>query len=65
MTAIAVARGTVDTARRISAAIAGPAAAEVDRDARFPHEAINALREEGLLGVLVPQHLGGAGRRHR
>ena len=61
MTAIAVARGPVDTARRIGAAIAGPAADEVDRDARFPHEAIAALREEGLLGALVPQHFGGQG----
>ena len=61
MTAIAVARGSIDTARRISAAVAGPAADEVDRDARFPHEAIAALREEGLLGALVPRHFGGQG----
>ncbi|MCU1487503.1 MAG: acyl-CoA dehydrogenase, partial [Actinomycetia bacterium] len=34
---------------------------EVDRDARFPIEAITALREEGLLGLLVPAALGGEG----
>jgi acyl-CoA dehydrogenase len=34
---------------------------EVDRDARFPHEAIGALRDEGLLGLLVPGELGGEG----
>ena len=41
--------------------MAGPAADAVDREARFPHEAIAALREERLLGVLVPSELGGRG----
>jgi acyl-CoA dehydrogenase len=44
-----------------AAAEAEAHADEVDRDARFPHEAIDALREEGLLGVLVPEALGGEG----
>ena len=34
---------------------------EVDRDARFPHETINALREAGALGAYVPERLGGGG----
>ena len=51
----------VDTVRRISRDVAGPAAASVDRDGRFPHEAIDALKAEGLLSAFVPQHLGGFG----
>jgi acyl-CoA dehydrogenase len=51
----------VDTARRIGEAVAAPAADAVDRDARFPHEAIAALREERLLGAAVPRELGGRG----
>ena len=38
----------------IGESVAGVAAAEVDRDARFPAEAIAALRAESLLSVLVP-----------
>ena len=48
-------------AKRISAEVAGPLAAEVDRDARFPAEAFEALRAERMLSVLVPEDLGGAG----
>ena len=44
-----------------AAAEAEAHADEVDRDARFPREAIDALRDEGLLGVLVPEPLGGDG----
>lgn len=36
-------------------------AAEVDREARFPDEAIAALREAGLLGLGVPEAYGGPG----
>ncbi|MCU1373507.1 MAG: putative acyl-CoA dehydrogenase [Actinomycetia bacterium] len=47
------------------AGVASEAAAahadEVDRDARFPIEAIDALRAEGLLGALIPVELGGGG----
>ena len=48
-------------AERIGAGIAGPAAAAVDRDARFPREAIDALRAERLLSAFVPVELGGMG----
>ncbi len=41
--------------------MAGPAADEVDRDARFPTEAFDALREDSLLSILIPSELGGAG----
>lgn len=43
------------------AEIAGKAADAVDRDARFPHEAVEALKREALLGVAVPVELGGEG----
>jgi acyl-CoA dehydrogenase len=48
-------------AATIGEAVAKPAAAGVDRDARFPSEAFDALRREHLLSVLVPRNLGGAG----
>jgi acyl-CoA dehydrogenase len=38
-----------------------PAADDVDKKARFPHEAINALKEEKLLSAYVPKELGGMG----
>src|SRR6185437_7814469 len=41
------------------AAIAAACAAAVDRDARFPEEAISAARAQRLLGIMVPQQLGG------
>jgi acyl-CoA dehydrogenase len=47
--------------RRIAIEIAGPNAAAVDREARFPVEAVEALKEIGALGALVPVELGGPG----
>jgi acyl-CoA dehydrogenase len=38
-----------------------PHAAAVDRDARFPHEAFDALREARLLSCYVPESHGGMG----
>jgi acyl-CoA dehydrogenase len=61
MTPVAAARGSVEAARRIGEAVAGPMADAVDREARFPHEAIAALRDERLLGAFVPRALGGLG----
>jgi acyl-CoA dehydrogenase len=43
------------------AEIARAHAAEVDHDARFPHEAVDAMREHRLLSAYVPRSLGGAG----
>jgi acyl-CoA dehydrogenase len=53
--------GLVDEARRIAVEVAGPAADSVDRDSRFPHEALAALRDAKLLGAMVPIELGGLG----
>jgi acyl-CoA dehydrogenase len=36
-------------------------AAETDEEARFPTEALDALRRSGLLGLLVPAEYGGLG----
>ena len=36
-------------------------AADVDADARFPHEAVDALRKSGLLGLTLPTDVGGMG----
>ncbi|MDQ1535479.1 MAG: acyl-CoA dehydrogenase, partial [Actinomycetota bacterium] len=47
-------------ASRVAIEVAAPLADEVDRDARFPAEAFEALRAERLLSVLVPAELGGA-----
>ena len=48
-------------AQQVARAVAGPAAGAVDREARFPTEAIAALREARLLSALVPTRLGGLG----
>jgi alkylation response protein AidB-like acyl-CoA dehydrogenase len=40
---------------------AGEAAPDVDRQARFPREAVAALRESGLLGLTLPVDSGGLG----
>ena len=43
------------------AQIAAAHAAAVDADSRFPVEAMDALKAENLLGILVPPELGGEG----
>ena len=48
-------------ARRIGQDTAGPHAADVDVQARFPKETVDAFRAEGLLGALIPMELGGLG----
>jgi acyl-CoA dehydrogenase len=44
-----------------SAAVLRQHAADVDRDAAFPRAGMGALRESGLMGLLVPREFGGAG----
>ncbi len=41
------------------AAIAGKFSDSVDKESRFPREAIDAMKAEGLLGIQVPTDLGG------
>lgn len=42
-----------------------PHAADVDAQARFPHESIGALAREGFLGLTVPAQYGGMGQGMR
>ena len=50
-------------ARQISQDCAAPHADAVDQEARFPAEALAAVREQRLLGALIPVELGGLGCR--
>ncbi|HEY0247192.1 MAG TPA: acyl-CoA dehydrogenase family protein [Gryllotalpicola sp.] len=58
---LATAERLVDIAERIGATVAGPAARDVDLEARFPAETIEAFRQERLLSAVVPTELGGRG----
>ena len=46
---------------RIADEVAAVHADSVDKDARFPNETFDALKEAGALSALVPEHLGGGG----
>jgi len=65
--AVVEARRDVATANALSeraakvAAVAAQYAEAVDRDSRFPEQAIAAARRERLLGAAVPLELGGEG----
>ena len=61
MSGLSVATDLLGAARRIGADVAGACADAVDREARFPYESIAALREERMLGAMVPGELGGRG----
>ena len=61
MTPLTVSRDPVEVASKIGEEIAGPAAVALVGEARFPSEAIDALREERMLGAFVPRELGGLG----
>src|ERR1700732_2416162 len=53
-----------DTARDVAQNLLAPHAAEWDREARFPKEALAELGKLGFMGVLVPAEWGGAGADH-
>ena len=48
-------------AREIATSVLAPAAAENDSEGRFSTEAIQSLGESGLLGLMLPADVGGAG----
>jgi acyl-CoA dehydrogenase len=50
--------------RELAESVVRGQAARVDREHRFPREAVRAAAELGLLGVLVPPRYGGAGLDH-
>lgn len=51
----------LDRTHGIGREVVQPAAGEVDSQARFPREGIDALREQQLLSAFVPVELGGLG----
>jgi len=51
----------VPKAREIASRVLAPAAGENDNEGRFSTEAVEALGESGLLGLLLPGDSGGAG----
>jgi alkylation response protein AidB-like acyl-CoA dehydrogenase len=55
----------VAKAREITEKFIAPVAAKNDKERRFNREAINALGEAGLLGLLVPAAQGGLGQGPR
>jgi alkylation response protein AidB-like acyl-CoA dehydrogenase len=50
----------VKTARDYAERVVRPAAAQLDREERFPSEIVRGLAELGLMGVNIPAALGGA-----
>jgi alkylation response protein AidB-like acyl-CoA dehydrogenase len=50
-----------DTLRSFAREHLAPHAGEWDREHRFPREALHALGELGVMGVVVPEEYGGAG----
>lgn len=48
-------------ARQVGSEVAARHAESVDRDARFPREAFDALKQAKLLGIMVPRAQGGDG----
>jgi butyryl-CoA dehydrogenase len=53
-----------DSVRAFARERLAPFAADWDRDATFPGEALRAMGELGLMGVCVPERWGGAGLDH-
>jgi acyl-CoA dehydrogenase len=51
----------ISAVRRVGAEVAAVHADDVDRNARFPHEAFAALKRERALAACVPRELGGSG----
>ena len=50
---------------KIATEVAAPNAGDVDANARFPHDTIEAAREARLLSAVVPAELGGGGANMR
>lgn len=54
-------QAVLDGVRTVAREVAARHAEDVDREARFPAETIDALREQGALSAFVPSDLGGGG----
>lgn len=55
----------VDAAAGLARTIAAKRAGEVDSEARFPKESLDALAGQGFLGLCLPRELGGKGEGPR
>src|SRR6188474_400683 len=53
-----------ETAQRFAQDELAPHAAEWDREARFPAEAVAELGRLGFMGMVIPPEYGGAGADH-
>jgi hypothetical protein len=50
-----------DTARRIAREVVAPRAKEVDETGEYPHDFFEAFKKAGLLGMAIPESMGGTG----
>jgi len=50
-----------DAARRIARDVIAPRAKEVDETGEYPHDFFDAFRDAGLLGMAIPEAMGGTG----
>jgi alkylation response protein AidB-like acyl-CoA dehydrogenase len=55
----------IQTAASVAGQVLSAHADDVDAAGRFPHEGLDALREGGLMGLVVPTGHGGAGQGMR
>jgi hypothetical protein len=50
-----------ETARRIARDVVAPRAKEVDETQEYPHDFFEAFKQAGLLGMAIPESMGGTG----
>jgi len=50
-----------DTARRIARDVVAPRAKELDEAGEYPHDYFEAFKQSGLLGMAIPESMGGTG----
>lgn len=50
-----------ETARRIAKDVVAPRAKELDETGEYPHDYFEAFKQAGLLGMAIPESMGGTG----
>ena len=50
-----------DTARRIARDVVAPRAKDLDETGQYPHDYFEAFKSAGLLGMAIPEEMGGTG----
>ncbi len=53
--------GLKERARKLAQEVIAPRAAEIDREERYPWENIEALTQQGFMGMTIPRAYGGQG----